>query len=287
MAHMRKVRLLPMGQVRAGAAQAGMADVAPDLDELVASIRIQGQLEPIIVIPSETDSTMYDIIAGQRRWLAMRRLGAEAIQAVVLDEVDEVTAQAISVTEHAVRRDLSEPDLIDVCTRLYRQYGSMKAVAEELGLPYGKVRSYVRFERLRGSLRDLVLVGRIDVRTALRLEDHYGDEEVGSTELDAVVEALRGMTNAQKADYLAALRADPTLPARPPGADRDAAPGSVRQILVTLRSGEVEHLRRWAREHNLTQDAAVRRILRAFLHSRMAESTTKDANAADGAARKR
>ncbi|HEX3650924.1 MAG TPA: ParB/RepB/Spo0J family partition protein [Pseudonocardiaceae bacterium] len=267
------MRSLPMSQVRVSLQQSRTRDVTKDLDELVDSIRVQGQLEPVIVLPSGDDDGTYEIIAGQRRWLALRQLAAATIHAVVLDRVDDITAQAISVTENLVRRDLSDRDLIDVCTRLHRRYGSAKAVAEELGLPYGKVRNYVRFERLRDGLRDLVQEERLDIATALRLEDHFGSRQVARDELRRMADALHGMTKVQRADYVAALRTGSR--AGQPARD----PRSVRQILVTLRDDEVEQLRCWARERNLTQDAAAAGVLRAFLRARatQAAATTRPA----------
>ena len=56
--------------------------------------------------------------------------------AAILDEkVDEATAKVISITENLVRRDPPLNDLIDACTALFKRYGSVKSVAQELGLP--------------------------------------------------------------------------------------------------------------------------------------------------------
>jgi ParB family chromosome partitioning protein len=273
MPQLTEMRSLPIDVLRISAQQVRTRNVDKDLDELAASIRVQGQLEPIIVVRSAADRGTYEIIAGQRRWLAMRRLGAASIHAVILEDVDEHTARAISVTENLVRSDLGDRDLIDVCTRLHRRYGSVRAVADTLGLPYGRVRNYVRFERLRQALQDLVQAGRVDLRTALRLEDHFGDKDVGQEQLDIVVDAVRGMTNAQKADYLAGRwRVQTTTPGPPPDEARGSPPGAVQQILVTMRRDEAEQLRHWARAEGLTQDAAAASVLRAFLRHRSTRS---------------
>lgn len=267
MAILREVRHIGLDDLVLSPQQARTRDVEKDLDELVDSIRVQGQLEPILVVPCRTVPGKFEIVAGQRRWLAMRRLGAGTIHAAILDDdVDEVTAQAISVSENMVRRDLSGKDLIDICTRLYHRYGTVKAVAQELGLPYNKVRSYVKFDRLRPDLKRLVESGRLDIKTAIRIEDHYGDDEIDPRRLSTIADAVAGMTNAQKADYLKDLATEQERQPMPQvnGAPR-RAPGSVRQILVTLRGFEVDQLRQWAKDHHLTQDAAAGQILRAHL----------------------
>ncbi|WP_328992375.1 ParB/RepB/Spo0J family partition protein [Kribbella sp. NBC_01245] len=270
MAVFKEVRQLRLDQLVLSPQQARTRDVEKGLDELVENIRVQGQLEPIIVSPA-SEGDRFEIVAGQRRWLALRRLGAATIHAAILDHrIDEVTAQAISVSENLVRRDLSGKDLISICTRLHHRYGSVKAVAEELGLPYNKVRSYVKFDRLRPELKTLVESGRLDIKSAIRLEDHYGESMVELHKLQTIATALAEMTNAQKAEYFRAMQLDRAGGAPAAVADGTAgygrrAPGAVRQILVTLRTDEVELLREWAKEHHLTQDAAAGQIIRAHL----------------------
>jgi ParB family chromosome partitioning protein len=269
MAVFKEVRQLRLDQLVLSPQQARTRDVEKGLEELVENIRVHGQLEPIIVSPAP-EGDRFEIVAGQRRWLALRRLGATTVHAAILDHrIDEVTAQAISVSENLVRRDLTGKDLISICTKLHHRYGSVKAVAEELGLPYNKVRSYVKFDRLRPELKTLVESGQLDIKSALRLEDHYDDSAVELQKLQTIAAVLTEMTNAQKAEYFRAMQIDraggaPAVAEGAAGYGR-RAPGAVRQVLVTLRADEVEVLREWAKEHHLTQDAAAGQIIRAHL----------------------
>ncbi|WBQ07604.1 ParB/RepB/Spo0J family partition protein [Kribbella sp. CA-293567] len=245
--------------------------VRRDLQELVDNIRVHGQLEPIVVVPG-AEPGRYEIIAGQRRWLAIRELQLPTVRATVLrGTVDEAKARAVSMSENVVRHDVDSKDLIDTCTVLFRKYGSVKAVAEELGLPYNKVRSYVKFERLRPELKQYVESGDIDIKTALRAEDHLSTGGARTAEdVHELVTAIKGMTTAQQKDYLAgaAERPRPTT-AQPRGkADRQNRPGEVRQIIVTLRTMDHQELRDWAAGQSLGQDAAAARIIAAFLRAR-------------------
>ena len=271
------VRHLPLDLLVVSSQQARTRDVEKDLDELAASIRIHGQLEPIVVAPLPGKDDGYEIIAGQRRFLAMRRLGAETIHAAILAErVDAISAHVMSVSENMVRRDLGTKDLIDACTRLSRKYGSIRAVAEELGLPYNAVRNYVKFDRLRPELKHLVELGKIDVKAALRIEDHYGEDQVPAATISAVAEQVAGMTNAQQMDFFSAKKRGGTAAARvPEGAppvNGYSAPGAVKQIIVTLRHEDIDQLRSWAKDNNLTQDRAAAKIIRAFVRDAVRRS---------------
>ncbi len=263
-----EVRPLPVDRLVVSPQQARTRGIERDLDELVENIRVHGQLEPVIVAPVPGSDERYEIIAGQRRWLAMQRLGAETIYAAILSEaVDEATASVLSVSENLVRRDLDPKDLIDACTRLYHKYGSIKAVSEELGLPYNNVRSYVKFDRLRPELKKRVEAGDLDVKGAIRIEDHFGEEQVDEGEIEQIVKEVSEMTNAQQREYFATRHSQPNGPVAN-GTQTNADP--ITQIIVTLRSRQVALLRQWAKGRGLTQDKAAATVIGAFLDSQLA-----------------
>ena len=156
MATIKVVKEIPLKDLVIGKAQVRLRDVKKDVTELADSIRKIGLLEPIVVAPADKPGK-YEIITGQRRFLAHQELKKETILAAILDEkVDETTAKVISISENLVRRDLNRKDLIDACTALYLKYGSIQAVCDETGLPRSKVNDYVKYDRLEPKLRDLV-----------------------------------------------------------------------------------------------------------------------------------
>jgi ParB family chromosome partitioning protein len=270
-AHFREIRQIPLEHCVLSKQQSRIRDVEKDLGDLVDNIRVHGQLEPIIAKPVAGEEETYEIIAGQRRWLAMQRLGKKTILCAILgDPVNAATARALSISENVVRRDLHANDLIDACTELYRKYGSIKTVAEELGLPYSKVRSYVKYDRLRPQLRDLVRAGTLDVKTALRVEDHCSEVQTTEPEIQQIAKSVGGMTTAQQKDYFKSLATSESA------ADSTTSPselsgsfGDVHQVLVTLRREEYLWLRQWAKNNSMTQDIAAATIIRAFFRARL------------------
>src|SRR6516225_8742469 len=118
MARIREVKEIPLADLEIGKGQVRLRDVGKDIDELADSIRKVGLLEPIVVCPADTPGK-YEIITGQRRFLAHRELKASTILAAILDDkVSEADAKVLSVTENLVRRELNSKDLIDACVPL-------------------------------------------------------------------------------------------------------------------------------------------------------------------------
>jgi len=105
----------------------------PSLDELATSVQSKGVLEPIIVRKNPQDGTGYQIVAGERRWMAARRAGLETIPSTIREISDE-EAMEICVIENLQRQDLSPLEQArGVEILLSRDGSSPEAVAVEIG----------------------------------------------------------------------------------------------------------------------------------------------------------
>lgn len=264
---MYEIREIPLDELCVSEHQARTRRIDEGLDELAANIRVHGQLEPIVVIPLDGSGPPFSIITGQRRFLAHQRLGKSTITAIVrTDALDDHLAKAISVSENLIRKDLTDRDLVDACTALYQRYGSAKDVAEELGLPYQRVRSCIKFERLQPELKQVVQDGKLDVQAALRLQDHLDECPVGKpSELGALVTELAPMTRVQQKHYLKERAAGDIQTSDAVGTHESLGHGSVTQILITLGRDDHYRLRTWAKELHITQDQAGAQIISSFL----------------------
>ena len=76
------------------------------LEELANSIRKNGIIQPIAVRPSKTDSRKYEIVAGERRWLAAQRAGLHEIPITILD-LSDVESLEVAIVENIQRDDLN------------------------------------------------------------------------------------------------------------------------------------------------------------------------------------
>ena len=77
-----------------------------NLLDLTNSIKERGIIQPIIVRRSNTDNSKYEIIAGERRWLAARKAGMHDIPAVIT-EADDLKSLEFAIVENVQRHDLN------------------------------------------------------------------------------------------------------------------------------------------------------------------------------------
>ena len=77
-----------------------------NLDELANSIKEQGVIQPIVVRPIKSSDGKYEIIAGERRWLASQNAGLHDVPVVILD-VDDVKSLEFAIVENVQRQDLN------------------------------------------------------------------------------------------------------------------------------------------------------------------------------------
>ena len=231
---------IPLNLLEIGKSQVRLSEVGKGIEELADSISKVGLLEPIVVAPQRANGK-YEIILGQRRFLAHLELGLETIKAGILDEhVEEIEAKVLSVTENLMRRDLNRKDLIDVCTYLYKQYGTIKDVTTETGLPYNKVREYVKYDRLAPELKELVDNSEVDLKAALRAQDASSTSgEFKPQEAVTLAKELSGMSYAQQKKVQKELEEDPTESVDTV-IDRAKGSGKVIQLVVTL--GQQAHI---------------------------------------------
>ena len=260
-----EVRPIPLDDLDIGPAQARMREVGKEIDELAASIQKIGLLEPIVVSPLEDGR--YEILTGQRRFLAHRKLGESEILCAILDRrVDEAEAKAISLTENLLRRDLNRLDLIDACTWLFKKYGTIKAVVETTGIAASKVSEYVKYDRLIPELKGLVDDGTVPLKSALRAQDAATgrNEEPDASEAIQLAKEMAGMSGPQVDKLVREAIEQPDVSTDDLIEDAKTG-GKITQILVTLSAATHSHLQRYASDEVTNQDDAAAQLIQEAL----------------------
>jgi len=110
-----------------------------NLDDLTNSIKERGVIQPIIVRISSSDNSKYEIIAGERRWLAARKAGLHDIP-VVVTEADDLKSLEFAIVENVQRHDLNPLEEAQGYKRLIDQFSYDQNKVSKF---IGKSRSYI------------------------------------------------------------------------------------------------------------------------------------------------
>lgn len=260
---------IPLVDLVIGKGQVRTREPGRDVEQLAESIKKQGLLQPIVVCKA-TQVGKWEILTGQRRFLAHKMLKRDVITAAVLDErVEEAEAKAISITENLIRRNLSGPELIDAVTFLYKKYGSAKAVHETTGLPYDEVRRYVKYPRLMPELKKMVDDEALDIKVALKAQDaaEAGAEKPTPAEAIMFAKEMSSMSDPQRQKLIKERRENPKTSVN--DAIEQARTGSkITQVVVTLTGDAHAALQRFARDEKVTQDEVAAGFIEEALISR-------------------
>ena len=102
----RSQRRLPVAFLRPNPRNPRKAFGAADLDDLTASVREKGVVQPILVRPVDGATDSYEIIAGERRWRAAQKAGLHEVP-VVVRELTDKEALELAIIENVQRQDLN------------------------------------------------------------------------------------------------------------------------------------------------------------------------------------
>ena len=109
------------------------------LQELTNSIKSQGVIQPIVVRPDKSSEGKYEIIAGERRWLASQNAGLHEVPVVILN-IDDVKSLEFAIVENVQRQDLNPIEEARGYQRLINDFNYNQ---EKLSQFIGKSRSYI------------------------------------------------------------------------------------------------------------------------------------------------
>ena len=124
------------------------------LEQLTNSIKEQGVIQPIVVRLNPSSDSKYELIAGERRWLASQNAGLHEVPAVILN-VDDVKSLEFAIVENVQRQDLNPIEEARVYQKLVDDFNYNQ---DKLSKFIGKSRSYIANSLRLLSLPDEVLL---------------------------------------------------------------------------------------------------------------------------------
>lgn len=165
-----QARLLPVGSIAPNPFQPRRDFSEEELKDLTASIRENGLLQPVVVRPAgEGSSASWELVAGERRWRAVTRLGWKDIPAIVKD-VDDRTLLVLALVENLQREQLSALEEAEGFRRLGDEFGlSQQQIADFVGRDRSTIANALRLLHLPHSVRQLLETGKLSAGHARAL----------------------------------------------------------------------------------------------------------------------
>ncbi|MBW8073827.1 MULTISPECIES: ParB/RepB/Spo0J family partition protein [Metallibacterium] len=170
------------------------------LDELAASIKTQGLLQPLVV--RAVARGRYELIAGERRWRAAQRAGLTELPALVR-EVPEQTVLALALIENIQREDLSPLEEAQALQRLIEEFGlTHQQTADAVGRSRAAVSNLLRLLELPAPVRALLDARKLEMgharalatlpdKLAVRLAEQAAAEGWSVRDLEAAARAAQ------------------------------------------------------------------------------------------------
>lgn len=124
------------------------------LNELAASIKSSGVVQPVVVRPQPNGR--YQLIAGERRWLASQRAGKASVPAIIR-QVSNEQAMEMTIVENLQREDLNPMEQARAYDRLGREFNlTQEQMAQRTGKDRSSVSNFLRLLKLPGGVQTLI-----------------------------------------------------------------------------------------------------------------------------------
>jgi ParB family chromosome partitioning protein len=133
------------------------------LESLARSIEQSGLMQPIVVRRVANTSSQFELIAGERRWRAMDRLGRAEVPAIIQD-VDDSKAAELSLIENLQREDLNPMDRAAALRRLSDEFSwTHQELSQRIGVDRATVTNLLRLNELDGGSAAHVRAGQLSM----------------------------------------------------------------------------------------------------------------------------
>lgn len=163
----RPDRTVPIEKLRANPNQPRRTFAQNALDELAASIKEKGILQPLIVRPA--DGGMFEIVAGERRWRAAQLAQLHDVP-VLVRELDDTEVLEIAIIENVQRADLNAVEEAAGYRQLMDKFGhTQEKLAEALGKSRSHIANLLRLLSLPDDVQQMVVEGKLSAGHARAL----------------------------------------------------------------------------------------------------------------------
>ncbi|UZP67634.1 ParB/RepB/Spo0J family partition protein [Desulfovibrio mangrovi] len=246
-----EVVLISLSKLEIRPSQHRVEKTFADIEELAENIKVVGLMHPIIVAPMSEGR--YEVVAGQRRLLAVKKIGWEKIPArVVRADLTDSEKYIASGVENLLRRQTSEAEDIQWATKLYKMYGNVKIVSDKTGMSQARVRSLIKYDRLIPELKRLVDDEGVDLKVAIKAQDAATgvDGNVSTDDAISYAREMKKLAGSQVDHITRIAKQNPGVSAKEV-IDKGKEAPVAKRFQVTIGANEYEALEKMAQSEGV------------------------------------
>ncbi|MGA0603670.1 ParB/RepB/Spo0J family partition protein [Caulobacter sp. KR2-114] len=229
---------VPIELIRRNPEQPRRSFAQAELDELAASVKEKGVIQPILVRPVEGVAGEYQIVAGERRWRAAQLAGLHTVP-VLVRELSDAEVMEIALIENVQRADLNPIEEAQAYQAMALRFAhTQEALARIVGKSRSHVANTMRLLRLPAPVIEHLEAGRLSAGHARALLDVAGAETLAQRIVD------QGL-NVRQTEILARQAGEAAAPGKPaaarkPKAGKDADTRALEADLAEVLGLDVE-----------------------------------------------
>ena len=179
------------------------------LDELSMSIKENGVIQPIAVRPNKYDVGKYEIVAGERRWLAAQKAGLNEVPVIVLD-IDDQKSLEIAIVENIQRQDLNIIEEAKGYQRLSKEFGyDHEKISKFMSKSRSHISNTLRLLTLPDDVIGLLEEGKltagqarplIGMPNASEVAENIAKKKVAARQVEAMAKVKKGKISLKTED---------------------------------------------------------------------------------------
>jgi ParB family chromosome partitioning protein len=177
------------------------------LIELSSSIKENGVIQPIAVRPNKYEPGKYEIVAGERRWLAAQKAGLNKVPVVVLD-IDDQTSLEVAIVENVQRQDLNVIEEAKGYQKLIKEFGyDHEKISKFMSKSRSHISNTLRLLTLPEDIIGLIEEGKltagqvrplIGMANASEIAENIVNRKVNAREVELLAKRKKGGKNIKK-----------------------------------------------------------------------------------------
>ena len=263
----KETKKIPIDKIQVSNLHVRQSAVTKDLEILAKNIRkTGGLLIPVVVF--EIDGGMYELIVGQRRFLAYKHIlkWTEIMAMIIEKPTSDMMKVTISFMETSSQMKITEKDRMKVINDMYAKLIPIQKIGEILGITTQKVKACIQLPRVPDVVRDAVENGEIPVSIAvmatdaMNFEKYITDESKGQDVLDLAKKVIENKLT------MSQLRACEEFgESNPDATNEEIMQGGIGNskilISVGLTSYDNRRIERYAENNGLSFESAILELI--------------------------